>query len=268
MYSTDFLELIRNLEKYIHVFLSTPLFSIFTSLLIGVTGSGLTLWVTGYRHQKYERAKKNAALELILLEVKFNLEEVEDLKDELDKFNKFKEEEAKEKKKLTIGYSRNYSQLHVMPRRHKETSKDVNDKNEHSNSYAELDPKEPQLKAQDNLTKSNKKEQDLMAEERQNNLTESIPKSLREVFMHKNPTFQNKAYSWGMPMLYGTVEKGRLSNLFRFYSLVDNISAFPRKPSESDYDAHKAEELELSTELNSLLEKTLEIGRRLTIDDR
>jgi len=38
MYSTDFLELIRNLEKYIHVFLSTPLFSIFTSLLIGVTG--------------------------------------------------------------------------------------------------------------------------------------------------------------------------------------------------------------------------------------
>ena len=73
-------------------------------------------------------AKKNAALELILLEVKFNLEEVEDLKDELDKFNKFKEEEAKEKKKLTIGYSRNYSHLHVMPRRHKETSKDVNDK--------------------------------------------------------------------------------------------------------------------------------------------
>ena len=60
-------------------------------------------------------------------------------------------------------------------------------------------------------------------------------------------------------MLYGTaLEKGRLSESLSFFIHWSiNISAFPRKPSESDYDAHKAEELELSTELNSLLEKNI-----------
>jgi len=206
--------------------------------------SGLTLWVTGYRSRIQEMRKQETAFKMIDLEVRLNISELEQFKAELEKYVHDQEQKRMQKASFS-GWSRRFGGL--MSKANFQETSETQECAEPSGSS-----------------------------EKNNFLIANKIKNFRETIADKYPSLQNKAYLWGMPLLYGNLKDDRLLDLFRFYSLIENIGDLPVRVTSkyiitsqessveiSSYDPIYEEEMALVKDYLALLERALKTGKDL-----